>query len=79
MDAFTFTLFLEASRDAGFAAVGVYLQQDLVPDEHFDAVKPHLAGKIRKNLFSISKSDFEQRIRQGFFNDALYFFLRILH
>jgi hypothetical protein len=37
------SLYLEASRDAGFAAIGIKFQKDLVPYQNFDAMEAHFA------------------------------------
>lgn len=70
---------LEAPRDARLPAVRLELDEDLVPDEHLDAVQPHLPCQVAQNLLPRGESDAEQSIRQSLVYDALYIWCLILH
>jgi len=74
-----FHMFLQSPRDTGFAPVRVELQEHLVSHKHFDAVEPHFARKISQHHLIVPQRDFEQRIRQGLFYDALNFWCLAIH
>ena len=74
-----FTFILQSPRNAGLAAVRVKLEEDLVPDQHFNPMEPHFARKITQHHLTALQRDFEKRIRQSILNDALYFWCFAIH
>lgn len=70
---------LVTSGDAGFTAVRIELHGNLVSNEHFDAVQPHLSCEVCQYYFPVLQRHSEQRVGQGLFNDTLYFLCWRIH
>ncbi len=79
IEALTFISFLESPSDTRLATVGVELEEDFVTHKNLYTMQPHFARKITQHHLTVLQRDFEQRIRQGLFNDALCFWCLAIH
>src|SRR3989338_4736363 len=84
IDALTFILYLlslslQSSSYSCLPAVRVELKQNLIADQNLNPVYAHFAREIRKHYGTVVQRDSEQRIRQGLFDHALYFWCFGIH